>query len=174
MFRILGIHRFLFPKNSQFSYQTNTCFLRNRMITLCAVGRFIFRLAEVNFLITKFLKLRDVSLFLHSRLLDLHSFVQKNVQIVRYENENDAGPLVTATPYSVVLVWMFLEVASSRDQLSLPLRFLRVLPRGWIRSLGIRSQPRNKVRPFCHGASGALGPIKRRLSRLRPTTTLAA
>lgn len=141
------------------------------MISLCAVGRFTFCLTEINFLITKFLKLYDLSLFLHSRLLN---FVQENVQIVRYENEKDAGPLVTATPYSVVLVWMFLEVASSRDQLSLPLRFLRVLPRGWIRSLGIRSQPRNKVRPFCHGASGALGPIKRRLSRLRPTTTLAA
>lgn len=141
------------------------------MISLCAVSRFTFCLAEINFLITKFLKLYDLSLFLHSRLLN---FVQENVQIVRYENEKDAGPLVTATPYSVVLVWMFLEVASSRDQLSLPLRFLRVLPRGWIRSLGIRSQPRNKVRPFCHGASGALGPIKRRLSRLRPTTTLAA
>lgn len=87
------IHRFRFPKNSQFSYQTNECFLRNRMITLCAVDRFTFCLAEINFLIIKLLELRDLSLFLHSRLLDLHSFAQENVQIVRYENEKGRGSI---------------------------------------------------------------------------------
>lgn len=88
------------------------------MITLCAVGRFTFCSAEINFLIIKFLKLRDLSLFLHSRLLDLHSFAQENVQIVRYENEKDAGPLVTATPYSVGCSSRWLPLATSYLSLS--------------------------------------------------------